>query len=209
MNEAGSIRKRLFRRFAPGTKVHRRLAEFANHEDLRLQDLLFLDIETCGLSNAPLFLIGTLECHPDGLLVHQYFARDYSEEAAVTSLFFQHISDKLMLVSFNGRTFDLRYIRERATVHGLRGTFTQPHLDLLPLSRRAWRWQLPNCKLQTLEQCICKRLRHGDIPGHLIPEAYHSFVHTGDATEMVQVIEHNLLDLVTMADLVARLPEPV
>ncbi len=56
VNEAGAIRKRLLKRFAPGTKVHRRLAEFAGREDLLLQDLLFLDIETCGLSNAPLLL---------------------------------------------------------------------------------------------------------------------------------------------------------
>ena len=76
-----------------------------------------------------------------------------------------------------------------------------PHLDLLGESRRAWRGGLPNCKLQTLEYHICHRTRTDDIPGHLIPEAYHSYVRTGDAAEMIQVIEHNLLDLVTMVDL--------
>ncbi len=48
----------------------------------------------------------------------------------MTALFFEHAVSKPMLVSFNGRTFDLRYIRERATVHGLRGKCTQPHLGL-------------------------------------------------------------------------------
>ena len=208
VNEAGAIRKRLQRRLAPGSEVHQRLTALARREDLGPHHLLFLDIETTGLSNAPLFLIGTLECQPGGLLVRQYFARDYSEESAVTSLFLDQLTRDHVLVSFNGRTFDLRYIRERAAVHGLRCRFPQPHLDLLHWSRRAWKFQLPNCRLQTLEQCICKRLRHGDIPGHLIPEAYHSYVRTGDATEMVQVIEHNLLDLLTMADLLARLPGP-
>jgi uncharacterized protein len=80
-----------------------------------------------------------------------------------------------------------------------------PHLDLLGESRRAWGRRLPNCKLQTLEHRICGRLREDDIPGHLIPEAYHEYVRTGDARQMLGVLHHNLLDLVTMADLLARL----
>ena len=46
-------------------------------------------------------------------------------------------------------------------------------------------------------------------PGADIPDAYHAFVRTNDATEIVQIINHNLLDLVTLADLMTRLPAEV
>jgi len=71
-----------------------------------------------------------------------------------------------------------------------------------------WGGGLPNCKLQTLESHLCQRVRHGDIPGSEIPDAYHAYVRTQDAWQMVQVLHHNLLDLVTLADLMVRLPPP-
>ena len=57
-----------------------------------------------------------------------------------------------------------------------------------------------------MESHICGRARHGDIPGAEIPEAYHAFVRTGDAAMIVEILRHNMLDLVTMADIMARLP---
>jgi uncharacterized protein YprB with RNaseH-like and TPR domain len=35
----------------------------------------------------------------------------------------------------------------------------------------------------------------------MIPDAYHRYVKTGDARPMLDVIHHNALDLVTMAEL--------
>jgi hypothetical protein len=69
------------------------------------------------------------------------------------------------------------------------------------LSRRRWARVFPNCKLGTLEQLVCCRRRVDDIPGAEIPDAYHEFVHTADASRMRAVIHHNALDLVTMAEL--------
>jgi len=48
-------------------------------------------------------------------------------------------------------------------------------------------------------------VRDGDIPGHEIPDAYHAYVRTADATEMREVLKHNALDLLTLSDLLARL----
>jgi uncharacterized protein YprB with RNaseH-like and TPR domain len=203
--EAAGIGAALHQALASDTSLRRRLCALAESPGLFPHDLLFLDIETCGLASAPLFLIGTMECRNGQLLVRQHFARDYSEEPAVISLFLQEASGKQMLVSFNGVTFDLRYIRERAAANGVRYRVPQPHFDLLPESRRVWGRRLPDCRLQTLEALICGRLRDSDIPGDQIPDAYHEFVRTGNAAEMAEVIHHNLLDLVTMADLLVRL----
>jgi uncharacterized protein YprB with RNaseH-like and TPR domain len=48
--------------------------------------------------------------------------------------------------------------------------------------------------------------RVGDIPGAEIGEAYHAFVRTGDARQMVQILTHNMLDLVTLAEILMHLP---
>jgi uncharacterized protein YprB with RNaseH-like and TPR domain len=72
-------------------------------------------------------------------------------------------------------------------------------------SRRRWRADVPNCRLQTLERALCGRQRVGDIPDWQIPGAYHRFVATGDARQMGDVLHHNPLDLLTMAQLVVAI----
>ena len=62
-------------------------------------------------------------------------------------------------------------------------------------------------KLQTLEHRVCGRRRSGDIPGAEIPAAYHAFVRTGNAAEMSLIIKHNRLDLLTLAELLTKLPD--
>jgi uncharacterized protein YprB with RNaseH-like and TPR domain len=174
--------------------------------DMLPGELLFMDIETTGLSCAsPLFLIGTLQYHEDSLLVRQFLARDYSEEPGVNALFAESLARAGALVTFNGKSFDMPYIVARAAANGVEMATGVPHLDLLPESRRQWRRQLPNCKLQTLEFHVCGRQRTGDIPGSQIPDAYHRFVRTSDASQMAAIIEHNALDLLTMVDLVCHL----
>ena len=165
-----------------------------------------MDVESTGLGNSPLFLIGVMVWVGDGFETQQFFARNYAEERAVVSLFLEACAGKKLLVTFNGKSFDFPYIRARAAATGLSFDLAPSHLDLLHESRRIWKGRVPNCKLQTLETHVCKRIRHGDIPGSEIPDAYHQYVRTNDAWQMVDVLKHNLLDLVTMADLMNRMP---
>jgi hypothetical protein len=79
------------------------------------------------------------------------------------------------------------------------------HVDLLHHSRRRWRRQLPDCRLQTLERHICGRGRTGDIAGAQIPAAYQEFVRTGFDRDMDAILLHNAIDLVTLLDLAMRL----
>ena len=186
--------------------VRERLGRRLGRSDVRAADLFFVDIETTGLSNTPLFLIGTLRIGPDGAGVRQYLARDYSEERAALELFLAECPKDAVYVSFNGKAFDLPYIRVRLAYHRVPWRADRPHFDVLHEARRTWRGEVPNCRLTTLESWICGRLRTDDIEGALIPDAYHRFVRTGDAVEIVQVVRHNRLDLWTMADLMTRMP---
>ncbi|MFH1567039.1 MAG: ribonuclease H-like domain-containing protein [Gemmatimonadota bacterium] len=185
----------------------RRIAAATSLEGVAPADLLFFDIETTGLSNSPLFLIGAMVWEGGGLVVRQYMARNYAEEAAVIALFGDLCRSRRLLVSFNGKSFDLPFIRVRAAANRVALASTPAaHFDLLHECRRVWREVLPDCRLQTLELHVCRRLRRGDIPSAEIPRAYHQYVRTADAGEMVEVLKHNMLDLVTLADLMTRLP---
>ena len=172
------------------------------------EDLLFVDIEATGLtSGTPLFLIGALGLMDGDLRVCQLLARDYSEEAALLDHFSGLMSKASVVVSFNGKTYDLPYIRDRSAFCGVRIDLPETHLDLLHESRRRWRDQLPNCRLQTLERHICRRVRTGDIPGDQIGDAYHRFVRTGNAVDIRDILQHNALDLITLAELTVHILE--
>ncbi len=191
----------------PTSGLRGRVSASCDLDELSLDDMIFMDIECTGLGATPLFLIGTMEWAGGGLEVRQFFARDYSEEAPVIASFVEACIGKKLLVTFNGKSFDVPLARARAAANGLSFDDCPAHFDLLHESRRVWGRVLPNCKLQTLESDVCGRARHGDIPGKDIPDAYHAYVHTGNAVQMVEVLKHNMLDLLTLADLMTRLPE--
>ena len=187
-SDESSVSSRLIRKFDPS-------------------ELIFMDIETTGLGNSPLFLIGTLIWDKSRLTAYQYFARNYAEEPSVIALFLDACRTKKLLITFNGKSFDIPYIRTRAAANTIPFQMDADHFDLLHECRKLWRGTLPNCRLQTIERFICGRSRSGDIPGEQIPEAYHAYVRTDNARQIVEILKHNMLDLITMADLLTRLPD--
>jgi uncharacterized protein YprB with RNaseH-like and TPR domain len=182
----------------------------------RLQDLLFVDIETTGLSSSvPLFLVGALgfnnaQQQPQ---LQLFLARDYPEERALLAAFHK-IAAGRTLVTFNGKSFDWPYIEGRSIGHRLKFEGPRAHFDLLHFARRTWKHSLPNCKLQTLELYLCGRTRVDDIAGSQIPRTYHEFVatHARNGTGahlLAPVIHHNALDILTMAELLCKAGEEI
>jgi uncharacterized protein YprB with RNaseH-like and TPR domain len=55
------------------------------------------------------------------------------------------------------------------------------------------------CRLAMLERTLCGFAREGDVPGFEIPERYFTYVRTGDARPLEGVLEHNRLDLLSLA----------
>jgi uncharacterized protein YprB with RNaseH-like and TPR domain len=191
-------------------------AEFASLVSALPNRAIVLDLDTCGLAGASLFLIGLLRQIDGVVTVELLLARDFSEEAAVLESFWQIHADHDVLVTFNGKSFDWPMVLDRTIRHRLRPAGRQPnmaggdnattiHLDVLHHARRRWRKQLPDCRLQTLERHICRRRRPTDIPGHAIPAVYAEYVRTGFERDMDIVLYHNALDLVTLFDLALRL----
>ena len=196
------------------------LAALARHFPSRV---LFLDLETCGFAGSAIFLAGLVRQHADGLVIEQLFARTYAEEQAVLASLWQHVEATGALVTFNGKTFDWPMVRDRTARHRMMqsrpnmsiapGESTSPtrktteplHVDLLHAARRRWKPFLPNCRLQTLEQYVCRRHRRGDLSGSLVPAAYQAFVRTGESEQIGAILHHNALDLVTLVEIAVRL----
>jgi uncharacterized protein YprB with RNaseH-like and TPR domain len=166
---------------------------------------IFFDVETCGFAPSPIFLIGLMQVDDADLSFEILLARDYAEEPAILSRFLDRLAAAHILISFNGKSFDLPLVRERLAVSRLPLPYEIPHLDILHSARRAWKSSLPDCRLQTLEAYVLARTRRNDIPSSHIPAAYHDFVLTGNARLLADIIHHNLLDLTTMAQLLPRL----
>jgi uncharacterized protein YprB with RNaseH-like and TPR domain len=170
--------------------------------------VLFLDLETCGLSSSPVFLAGTMHWNGDDFVLRQYFARDYAEEPALLAAVHEQAAGFERLVTFNGKAYDAPFLRARALTHGVKLELPALHLDLLHAARRRWRGALADCRLQTLELHVCKRRRAGDVPGSELPGIYHEWVKRGDPYELVPVFHHNLLDVITMAEILDALCRP-
>ncbi|MBN2070536.1 MAG: ribonuclease H-like domain-containing protein [Candidatus Krumholzibacteriota bacterium] len=171
-------------------------------QDVDPGEICYLDIETTGLGNSPLFLIGLMYSEGERLIQDLLFARDYTEEKTVL-IFLSRILQKFsVLVTFNGIRFDMPFIAERMASESIEFVPPGVHIDLLPLSRRLLGKRTPNHKLQTLERYLLGKKRTGDIPGSEIPGAYHDFVRTGEAGPIAGVIHHNRLDLLSMLEIV-------
>jgi uncharacterized protein YprB with RNaseH-like and TPR domain len=167
--------------------------------------IAWLDIESAGFMGRPIFLVGMMRPQQDNLVITQFLAADYSRERALLAECAQALSELEVLVTFNGKCFDLPFLRERMAYHRVPRELEMEHVDLLWPARRQFRGVLPDCRLQTLERHLCRRMRPGDIPSALIPERYHEFVRTQEASLIAPVLRHNRLDLLTMAELSARL----
>ena len=180
-------------------------------------DALFLDTETTGLAGAGVmaFMVGVAffervqsrEGDRLVLVVRQYFLRDHGDEPAMLRLLEVLMANKTMLISFNGRSFDIPLLDRRYLLNRQPTPFFEmPHLDLMHPARRIWYQRLGKYSLITLEKELLGVSRtQDDVPGSQIPLMYHDYLRTGDATPLHGVFYHNHQDMLSMVTLASRL----
>jgi uncharacterized protein YprB with RNaseH-like and TPR domain len=166
------------------------------------EKICFLDLETTGLDMTPLFLVGLMYMSDEDIMVDQLFARDYTEEDTVLGFVKYLLGSFNVVITYNGSSFDIPFLRHRMQYHGIGFGHSYHHLDLLPVARKILKGRVPNHKLQTLESSLLGKKRVGDIHASRIPGVYHDFVRTGNAGGIERIIHHNRIDLATMMQLV-------
>jgi hypothetical protein len=169
---------------------------------------VFLDTETTGLSGGTgtaAFLIGVGSLEGDSFQVRQYLMRDYNEEPALLEALARDISRFEYLVTYNGRQFDVPLLETRYRLDRQQSPLLRfLHLDLLHPARRLWKRRFDSCRLQSLEAALLGVKRVGDIPGEEIPDIYFRFIRGQDESSLGRILEHNFIDIVSLAALAAR-----
>jgi len=170
--------------------------------------LLFIDTETTGLggSGTVAFLIGIGSVIGDNFQVRQYFLPDYPDEAAMLEAVREEITPDSIIVSYNGRAFDMPIIQDRMILHRVeRNLEYADHIDLLHSTRRLYKRRLQSCRLSNIERNILSFFRYDDIPGALVPAIYFDWLNTMNTNQLPGVIEHNLHDIVSLYFLMHRI----
>ncbi len=177
--------------------------------------LFYLDLETTGLAGGAgthAFLVGCAWFVHDALRVRQYVMTGHADEPTMLDAVSEDVREAGALVTYNGKTFDVPVLDMRYQFHRRPSPLgALAHLDMLPTARRLWRGAddgaagtTASCSLSVLEGPLCGVRRAGDVPGFEIPSRYFHFVRTGDAEGLEAVLEHNRLDLLSLAMLTAR-----
>ncbi|MFH1609821.1 MAG: ribonuclease H-like domain-containing protein [Candidatus Bipolaricaulota bacterium] len=199
-----SLYEGISRRFSASHDLLLHLLAFADPEDL-----VFLDIESLGLSGLPAFLAGVGRLNGDGLHVRQYLARSLAEEPAILAALREALPPRPVVVSYNGKAHDWNHLQARFAYHGLDPLPEPVHLDLLFFARRRWGGELLDCSLPQVERAVLGMTREVDVPGEYVPICYQNYLRTGSAAPLVPVIAHNREDVVTLARLLSLLLERV
>ena len=172
---------------------------------LAKENFKFMDIETLGLSNVPIILIGIAEIKNNNIYTYQYLLKDKINEGAVISQYISHLDESSILVTFNGQRFDEPFIKTRARYYQINYNYNIPHYDLYYFSRNLWKNQLPNCKLQTIEKYIFGIEREDDVPGQFIPSYYETYLKENNIGPLMPIIKHNRIDIVSLAGFLEKI----
>ena len=174
---------------------------------------VFVDLETTGLSGGAgtvAFLVGCGFFDLGAFQVRQFLLTSYSAERALLTAVAEFFDDADLIVSYNGKTFDLPVMETRWLFHRMEMPLEGvPHFDALHTARRLWKPRAADpmeggCRLSTLERTLFDVRRVGDVPGFEIPSRFFHFMRSGDPRPLEPVLEHNRLDLVSLAAVTAR-----
>ena len=170
-----------------------------------VENFKFMDIETKGLSNVPIILIGVAEIKGNRIVASQYFLRDYAEEPSIIEAYLSHLDEDSVHVTFNGKSFDVPFIKNRCIYNRIEHNLDLPHLDLMYFAKNLWSDELPNCKLQTIEKELFGIEREEDVPGQYIPGYYDTYLEKGNVGPVVPIIEHNAQDIISLASFLDKM----
>jgi uncharacterized protein YprB with RNaseH-like and TPR domain len=181
---------------------------------------VFIDLETTGLSGGAgtvAFLVGCAYFDAGALQVRQFLLSSFTAERALLAAAAELFDAADLIVTYNGKTFDVPVMETRWAFHRMPAPLDEvPHFDMLHPARRLWRSrstisgiygnhdEAGGCRLTTLERVLLNLRRVGDVDGFEIPGRFFQFLRTGDARPLEPVLEHNRLDLVSLAAVTSR-----
>lgn len=176
-----------------------------------LEDVLFLDIETTGLSakNSSLYMVGCVFYKDESWNYIQWLAENYDEELQLLTAFFEFAHNYKFLIHFNGNRFDLPYLEQKAAQYSTPYDFSA--FTGVDIYRRIQGYKdilgLPDLKQKTIEEFLGIERDDPYTGGELISR-YHDYVCEKDPAIEAELLQHNADDLRGMLHVVDMLAYP-
>ncbi len=208
-------------------KEYRRLNRNKNIYDLDvafcfdIEELLFLDIETLGLYDSPIIMVGLGYFKNNKFEIHILFARDLEEEIAMC----EHLKTDILpnyrcFITYNGKSFDIPYIANRFLYffdeNPMISEEEEPyerfnnkfhHIDLYHNCRRKYKGIFEKFTLTDMEESLLNMRRDNELPSGLVGLCYKKYLeaplrYVGLVKE---IIEHNYWDIYSMPLILQKL----
>lgn len=148
----------------------------------------YIDIETTGLSSAH-SVVTTIALY-DGRNIRHYVRGENLEQFA------RDIGDYALIITFNGKTFDLPFLREAMGVR-----LDQPHIDL----RYVMRALGYRGGLKAVERALgIDRGGLHDVDGYAAVLLWHQYRRTGNPRALETLLAYNICDVLNLETLLVR-----
>jgi len=179
-----------------------------------IEDLLFLDIETLGILDSPVIMVGIGFFKNRKFKIHILFTRKLEEEIAI----YEHLRTKIFpnfkcFITYNGKTFDIPHLANRFLyffdANPMISNDDPPyekcntkfhHIDLYHHCRRLFKGKFNTYTLMNIEENLLKLTRENTLPSNLIGLCYRKY--NENSARYIglikEIIEHNYYDIYSM-----------
>ena len=166
--------------------------------------LLFLDIETTGLSaqRSFIYLIGTAYLKDGSWNVSQFFAENPQDEPQILFSFLDFLSYFDTVITFNGNRFDIPFIEARASMYGYNtGLSCKSGIDIYRRIKPYKRlFGLADMKQKSIEHFMNIE-RTDEMSGGELIGVYESYTREPSQDRLDLLLRHNFDDVCGMVNL--------
>ena len=173
-----------------------------------LEKILFLDIETTGLSpaNSNLYMIGLAYYKDSTWCIEQWMAERLTEERELLLKLAQLLPNFSHIIHFNGNRFDIPYLTEKGKELFVELSFKNHtgidiYKRITPLKNAL---VLPDCRQKTIEQFLGINRLDKYTGGELI-QVYKAYTKAPSNSMLDLLVQHNLDDMKGMLDIAPML----
>jgi len=188
-----------------------------------IEELLFLDIETLGIYDSPIIIVGLGFYRKNSFEIHQYFAQELEDEIAIC----EHLRNEILpcfktFITYNGKSFDIPYMANRFLyffdenpmisendIPYENSNTRYHHVDLYWNCRRQFKNKFHSYTLTSMERKLLDWKRGNDLPSNLVGLCYKKY--KKDPEQYVglikEIIDHNYYDLYSMPLILEKILE--
>lgn len=167
------------------------------------KESLFFDIETTGLNpkNSKIVMIGVMYYENNSFNLKQLFAEESNEKEVIYE-FLALLKNNKYIVTYNGNSFDLKFIKHRSRYHSLELSLENKCLiDLYSIFRKnSNRFNTKNLKLKTMEEFLGIE-RKDNMSGKDFIRLYNSYLLKPKIEYLELMWLHNYEDVVNLPKL--------